>query len=277
MLNAPPVNLLSSMQLTTDRAINRLGAQSRVQRMSAGLGLEAVPNGEASVIAGARMNASERGLSLAARDVNDGLSLAQTADAALGEMSVLVQHLSELAKTSASPTSSSGNRADLQTEVVLLKANLNSLATTTAYNGTKLLDGSFTSATFQIDRATGQSVTIGSIANMQLAGANGATLASVDISTQAGAVLAVEQTDAAFMQIGAAMSVVGSFQNSLLNSLADARVMSQKGSPARTLAMDANVAAETALQARAQILGQAGSAMLAQANSAPQVVLSMLR
>ena len=181
----PSVINTNIASLNTQR--NLSGSQSAlnvsIQRLSTGLRVNSARDDAAGLAIAERMNAQVRGLNVAARNANDGVSLAQTAEGALGKIGDMVQRMRELAVQSSNATNSSDDRIALQAEVSQLKQEIDRVATSTAFNGTKLLDGSFSSAKFQVGADAGQQITVSSITNAQLAGMGTVTRASKQSST----------------------------------------------------------------------------------------------
>jgi flagellin len=169
------------MSLTINTNVNSLTAQrnlamsqsslaTSMQRLSSGLRVNSAKDDAAGLAISERMNAQVRGLTVAARNANDGISLSQTAEGALAKIGDMLQRMRELAVQSANATNSTTDRAALQAEVDQLKSEIGRVATTTKFNGTALLDGSFTAQSFQVGANSGETISLASIANAQLAG-----------------------------------------------------------------------------------------------------------
>ena len=148
-----------------------------MQRLSSGLRVNSAKDDAAGLAISERMNSQVRGLNVAARNANDGISLAQTAEGALGKVGDMLQRMRELAVQSANASNNSDDRAALQSEVTQLRQEIDRVAKTTSFNGTKLLDGSFANATFQVGANAGESISIDSIVSADSAslGTLGAT------------------------------------------------------------------------------------------------------
>jgi flagellin len=363
-----------------------------MQRLSSGLRVNSAKDDAAGLAISERMNAQVKGLNVAARNANDGISLAQTAEGSLGKVGDMVQRIRELAVQSANATNSATDRTSLQAEVVQLTEEIQRVATQTSFNGTKLLDGSFTNQNFQVGANAGETITLSDVANVQLdalgtlqtaastftqtqgaltvtdgelatslqingvgisiAGAGsrsagdaltavvaafatakglntadplvnpglanvtmaangaitstdptlsiaaqtnvtGATagttdgtetpgasetgIANVNISTSEGASYAIAAMDTALAQINTSRGTLGAVQSRFENAISNINVTAENLSAARGRIVDADFAKETANLSRSQILQQAGTAMVAQANQLPQGVLSLLR
>jgi flagellin len=390
--------------LTAQRNLNssQSALSTSMQRLSSGLRVNSAKDDAAGLAIAERMNTQVRGLNVAARNANDGISLAQVAEGALGKLGDMLQRMRELAVQSANATNSSDDRKALQAEVGQLRDEINRVAKQTAFNGQKLLDGSFTASTFQIGANSGESITVAALTNasasglskviygkdtvatgtagqitaltaitnnslaIQVAGATfslgdiavartgeerlgqiveavnrkasetgvsaylktgitagqyelefrsanldaagsavavtglGFTVANsgflatdlaiansaatsaagidtLTVSTVEDSWLAIKQIDDALNQINTARATLGAVQSRFENAVSNIQIQSENTAAARGRIMDADFAAETASLSRAQILQQAGTAMVAQANQLPQQVLSLLQ
>ncbi|HEX2796019.1 MAG TPA: flagellin domain-containing protein [Immundisolibacter sp.] len=261
--------------LNTQRNLNRSQGDlaTSLQRLSSGLRINSAKDDAAGLAISDRMTAQIRGLNQAVRNANDGISVAQVAEGALGEVTNALQRIRELAVQSANDTNSAADRTSLQAEVTQLVAEIDRIAGQTKFNGKALLDGTFTAAVFQIGAYAGENVTI-TIADSDAAALS---VAAVTVATQAGADAAITSIDAALVQVDGQRGDLGAIQNRFESIIASGQVTAENVSAARSRILDADFAAETANLSRAQILQQAGTAMLAQANQQPQNVLSLLR
>jgi flagellin len=367
-----------------------------MQRLSSGLRVNSAKDDAAGLAISERMNSQVKGLNVAARNANDGISLAQTAEGSLGKVGDMLQRVRELAVQSANATNSDSDRAALQSEVSQLQEEIQRVADTTSFNGKKLLDGSFTNQTFQVGANAGETINVSSIASASLtalgdaatgagsaAGAaaaittfnaivpagsititgksgaavdigalpasgsasnrvdqvvsainaksnetgvsasynsttdaiefnsteqgtwdgtfsiggtddgtttgidggtgitsvagNTGALNTLDISSVAGATAAMTQIDSALATINGSRATLGAVQSRFESAIGSIQVTSENLSAARGRIVDADFAMETSNLSRAQVLQQAGTAMVAQANQLPQGVLSLLR
>jgi flagellin len=375
-----------------------------MQRLSSGLRVNSAKDDAAGLAIAERMSAQVKGLNVAARNANDGISLAQTAEGALGKVGDMLQRMRELAVQSANATNSSDDRDALQAEVKQLSDEIDRVSQQTSFNGKKILDGSFTAATFQVGANAGDNITVGSLtdttadnlstarytqftfsgidAEADVTGfataiADGAltisvngrdTVAlgpiqaaasgqerlgqvveainrktsetgtsaflvdegggsysvelvnnsttestylgssgwlfsgfteaitgfddqntgapnhientgidSIDVTTDKGAYIAMLKLDSALDQVNSARAKLGAVQSRFENAVSNIQIGVENLSASRGRIMDADFAKETASLSRAQILQQAGTAMVAQANQIPQGVLSLLR
>jgi flagellin len=386
--------------LTAQRNLNSSQGSlaTSMQRLSSGLRVNSAKDDAAGLAIAERMNTQVRGLNVAARNSNDGISLAQVAEGALGKVGDMLQRMRELAVQSANATNSADDRKALQSEVGQLRDEINRVAKQTSFNGTKLLDGSFSAATFQIGANSGEAITIAALTNAStdglsnvnygsadvadvsagtittltevaagtlamtvdgteydlsalgearsaeerlgqvaeainrrasdtgvtayltketdgdytiafrsskldslgaaaavsfggftvdatgigdasatIAAANATGIADLSVETTEEAWLAIKQVDDALDQINSARATLGAVQSRFENAVSNIMIQSENTAAARGRIMDADFAAETANLSRAQILQQAGTAMVAQANQLPQQVLSLLQ
>src|SRR6476661_1139071 len=185
---------IASLNTQRNLSSSQASLNTSIQRLSSGLRINSAKDDAAGLAIAERMNAQVRGLNVAARNANDGVSLAQTAEGSLGKIGDMVQRMRELAVQSSNATNSSSDRQALQQEVSQLKSEIDRVAGTTNFNGTKLLDGSFSAAKFQVGANAGEDITIASITNSQLAGMGVVNRATTQNATSAGD-LTVNGTD----------------------------------------------------------------------------------
>lgn len=373
--------------LTAQRNLNssQNSLNTSLQRLSSGLRINSAKDDAAGLAISERFSAQIRGLNQAARNANDGVSLSQTAEGALAEVTSNLQRIRELAVQSSNATNSQSDRDALQTEVTQLLNEIDRVADSTAFNGVKLLDGSFTGAVFQVGADAGDTITIaattdantaalGSVSTNTSAGlsvaastltgfataiaAGGVTINGTDIGAIAGAGSAAERAgqlvnainnvsqttgvgasydgatgqltlnsaaaitiagtaddateagfangsfatvttatgidtltvanfagaqsaitlvDSALTSVNSARATLGAVQNRFESVVRSVQTTAENLTASRSRIVDADFAAETANLTRAQILQQAGTAILAQANALPQNVLSLLQ
>ncbi|MFZ5757652.1 MAG: flagellin [Pseudomonadota bacterium] len=375
------------MSLTSQRALNSTGTSmaTSMQRLSTGLRINSAKDDAAGLAISERMTTQIRGMNVAIRNANDGISLSQTAEGALSTVGENLQRIRELAVQSSNATNSNTDRNALQAEVSQLLSEIDRVADQTAFNGKKLLDGSFAGQVFQVGANAGETISIGSITDANTAAlgsvsqatggalsvaasgltgyataiaAGGVTVNGVDIgaisgassaaeragqlvnainnvSTQsgvgaaydsatgqitltsaaaitvagttnsatvagyangsigtvttttginslsvgsyAGAQLAIQQVDSALSTINSTRANLGAIQSRFGSTVSNLQSVAENLSASRSRIRDTDFAKETAELTRTQVLQQAGMAMLAQANQAPQSVLSLLR
>jgi flagellin len=156
-----------------------------MQRLSSGLRVNSAKDDAAGLAIAERMNAQAKGLAVAARNANDGISLAQTAEGALGKVGDMLQRMRELAAQSANATNSDSDRKALQAEASQLSAEIDRVAKTTSFNGKKLLDGSFAGAVFQVGANSGDNITVGGLGNTTAGGLANVTYAQKTLDAAA--------------------------------------------------------------------------------------------
>jgi len=239
-----------------------------LQRLSSGLRVNSAKDDAAGLAISERMNAQVKGMNVAARNAADGISLAQTAEGALGTIGNNLQRMRELA-VQASNATSSGDLTALNTEYQQLVSENTRVIAATSFNGTALLSGSI-SLTFQVGAnnvAANDRITVSS---------SGLTLTNGDLTSQANAQTAIGNMDTALNTVNGLRSTFGATQSRFEAVISNLQIASENTAASRSRIVDADFASETAALTRAQILQQAGTAMLAQANSAPQSVLKLL-
>lgn len=273
------------MALTINTNVASLNAQRNLgqtqgalaksmQRLSSGLRINSAKDDAAGLAISDRMTAQIRGLNQAVRNANDGISLAQTAEGALQESTNILQRMRELAVQSANDTNDTSDRASLQAEVTQLISELDRISSTTEFNGKALLDGTFSSATFHVGADAGSTQTIS--LTISSATATSLSVNSVDISSQSGANAAIGSIDAAIGSIDTSRGNLGAVQNRFESTIANLQNVAENLTAARSRILDADIALETSAMTKGNILQQAGVSILAQANQAPQLALSLL-
>jgi flagellin len=254
-----------------------------MQRLSSGLRVNSAKDDAAGLAIAERMNTQVRGMNVAIRNANDGISLAQTAEGALGRIGENLQRMRELAVQSANDTNSTTDRAALDAEFNQLGRENARIIQNTQFNGKALLDmsGSTQTFTFQVGANTGTdnqiSITANNLVDTPLSHSPLTAGASLGTTANAAIVFHIEDIDITLAEVNAERANYGAAQNRFESVIANLRVASENQSAARGRIMDADFAAETANLSRGQILQQAGTAMVAQANQLPQGVLSLLR
>jgi flagellin len=210
----------------------------------------------------------------AVRNANDGISMAQTAEGGLNEITNMLQRVRELAVQSASGTYSDDDRTNLQSEVTELTSQITSILDNSEFNGVKLFDGTAGTAgavTVQVGANASDTVDL-SFADIDLSAATAA-----DISTATGATAALALVDTALDTVNTSRATLGASQNRLQSVVNNLTNNVTNLTDARSRIEDADFSSETAALAKAQILSQASTAMLAQANQSQQGVLKLLQ
>jgi len=247
-----------------------------VQRLSSGLRVNSAKDDAAGLAIANRMTAQARGMNVAIRNANDGISLAQTAEGALGKVTDMLQRMRELAVQAANDTNGSSDRTSLNQEFSQLKAEIDRTFDATKFNGTQILNTAAT-LNFQIGASNIAADQLAVTTSDLSAGTGMTAVASGDVTSLANAQSAITNIDTALTEINSSRATFGAMQNRFESVIGNLQVSVENTEASRSRIMDADFAAETAALTRAQILQQAGTAMLAQANAAPQSVLSLLR
>ena len=253
-----------------------------VQRLSTGLRVNSAKDDAAGLAIAERMNTQVRGMNVAIRNANDAISLSQTAEGALSKINDMGQRMRELAVQSANATNTETDRANLNAEYHALAQEIKRNLASASFNGTKLFT-SDAALTFQVGANNEANDQI-AVTTANLSGAasitdviDNATGANKGITTAASALTALANVDKMLGMVNAKRAEFGAVQNRFQAVIENLQVNSENQSAARSRIMDADFAAETANLTRAQVLQQAGTAMLSQANSLPNNVLSLLR
>ncbi len=219
------------------------------------------------------MSAQIRGLNQSVRNANDTISLIQVAEGALSETTAALQRIRELAVQSANDTNVSSDRADMQKEVDQLILEIDRIANTTQFNGQTLLSGGFANKVFHVGAYTTQTIAF----TITGATATDLTVNATTVDTQANAETAIATLDTAINSVTTVRANLGAYQNRFESVIANLSNVSLNTSGARSRITDADMAAETAKLTQNSILQQAGSAILAQANQQPSIILQMLK
>ncbi|MEP6784291.1 MAG: flagellin [Sphingomonadales bacterium] len=255
---------------------SRMAAQdlsTAMARLSSGKRINSAKDDAAGLAIATRMDANVRGFSQAIRNANDGISVAQTAEGALSETSNILVRMRELAVQAASGTLTTGDRTAIQAEVTQLTAQIGDIATRTTFNGTSLLNSASTSIAIQTGVQSGQTVSI-TIGDMQAAALG---VASVDLSTTTGAGTALTALDTAINSVATQRATLGAFQSRLDSTVNNLTSSVTNLSESKSRIEDTDFSVESTKLASAQILSQASTAMLAQANQSQQSVLNLLK
>ena len=246
--------------------------QTAMERLSSGKRINSAKDDAAGLAIASTMTSQIRGMSQAVRNSNDGMSMAQTADGALDEVTNMLQRIRELAVQAASGTYSSTDKTNLQTEVTALASQITSITANTKFNGVALFTGSAgSSGTVTIQTGSTSSDTVA----VDFTALDLSAVSSIDLTTGATAALGSADTLIATVatkraKLGASESRLQSVVNNLATNITNL-------SDAKSRIEDADFGAETTNLAKAQILSQASTAMLAQANQSSQYVLSLLK
>ncbi|WP_281648649.1 flagellin domain-containing protein [Parendozoicomonas sp. Alg238-R29] len=252
---------------------SQAGLQTALQRLSSGSRINSAKDDAAGLQIANRLTSQVRGLAVAVRNANDGISLAQTAEGALQESTNILQRLRELSLQSANGTNGAAQRDALDLEAQALTTELTRIADNTTFGGRNVLDGSFSAVNFQIGADANQTVAL------TIADADAAALGvdAIDIGDGGDAQAAIGLIDTALQTVDTQRATLGAFQNRLTSTISNLSNISENASASRGRIQDADFAVETANLAKYQVLQQAGTAILSQANATTQNVLSLLR
>lgn len=247
-----------------------------IEKLSSGLRINRAGDDAAGSAISSQLTAYEQGLKQASRNSNDGISLIQTAEGAMNEVTGMVQRMRELAvQASNEGTMDSTERGYLDQEFQALEAELDRVVNVTEYNGQKLVDGDIsTGVSFQVGmRNTGNDRISLSISN---SGSTSLGLNDETLTSSTGAQKAITALDTALQTINTTRGTLGATQNRLEATMSNLSIMHENMASANSRIKDVDVAEESAAFTRSQILSQAGTSMLAQANSLPQSALSLI-
>ncbi|MEW6181616.1 MAG: flagellin [Bacillota bacterium] len=255
----------------TDSALGK-----SLEKLSSGMRINRAADDAAGLAISEKMRGQIRGLDQATRNAQDGISLLQTAEGALNETHSILQRMRELAVQSANDTNTAADRSQIQQEVNQLLTEINRIGSNTEFNTQKLLNGTMSAKLIQIGANSGQNLSI-TIATMT-ATALGTTsaLRTVSVSTQVKANSAIRIVQSAIDDVSSQRAKLGAIQNRLEHTIANLGVASENLTAAESRVRDVDMAQEMMLFTKNQILVQAGTVMLAQANMAPQSVLKLL-
>ena len=283
-INTNLVSLNAQRNLNTSQA----SLSMSMQRLSSGLRVNSAKDDAAGLAIAERMHTQVRGMNMAMRNANDGISLAQVGEGALGKVSDLFQRMRELAVQSANGTNTSEDRLSLNQEFMQLGQEVTRTLGGTQFNGLKIL-ATTDASVFQIgansstnidqlsvapfDWTTNSDITA-VVGSAVISGTDGPLMQITDTATAQSALAGIDQ---AIDAVNSQRATFGAVQNRFENVVGNLMVASENQAAARSRIMDADYALETANLSRAQILQQAGNAMVAQANQLPQQVLSLLQ
>ena len=261
------------------RAQNAMTANARAQstameQLSTGSKVNSAKDDAAGLAIGQSMTSQVRGLNQAVRNLNDGINMMQTAEGALVETSNMLQRMRELAVQSANGSYSSDQRIYLQTEFVALSSQIGKIATDTKWNDQSLLAAAGTAFTFQAGKDSGQTVGV-TINAMTLAGLNITALITVSTTTKASDSLAT--LDSAIGLVNTQRATIGAGINQMTYAADNLSNVAANVAASRSSIMDTDYATASTQLSKTQIIQQAATAMLAQANQQPQTVLALLK
>jgi flagellin len=280
-INTNMISLNAQRNLNTSQS----ALSQSIQRLSSGLRVNSAKDDAAGLAIAERMNTQVRGMNVAIRNANDGVSLAQTAEGALGKIGDSLQRMRELAVQARNATNTKEDKVSLQQEFAQLQEEVLRVAGGTTFNGQAIIGGDAGSKVFQIgaNTSTNDSISV-TTANMitdtDVAKVTAGTAKIGDATTDPTAAdlkTVIDDLDTALGKVNSERAKYGAVQNRFESVIGNLQVSVENQSAARGRIMDTDFASETANMSRAQVLQQAGMAMLSQANAVPQNVLSLLR
>jgi flagellin len=252
--------------------------QKSLERLSSGSRINRAADDAAGLAISEKMNAQTRGLGQAQRNAQDGISMIQTAEGALKETHSILQRMRELSVQAANDSNTNEDRTEIKAEIDQLTSEIDRISTTTEFNTKNLLNGDLVGATgqltFHIGANSGQNTTL-EIRDMGVS-ANLDVGTAIDVTTQSGADAAIGTIDAAIGEVSTERSKLGAMQNRLDHTINNLSTSEENLTAANSRIKDVDMAKEMMNLSKQQILSQAGTAMLAQANQMPQGVLQLL-
>lgn len=262
---------ISSMNALRNLNINSSAMSKTMEKLSSGYRINRAADDAAGLAISEKMRAQISGLRQAQRNAQDGISLIQTAEGALNEVHSMLRRIRDLALQAANDTNTDADKAEIQKEVEQLIAEISGIAVRTEFNTMKLLNFSGNSKTFnfQIGANSGQSITV----NLEEMSADKLNIKGFSVSS---GTVKLSTIDEAISKVSSFRSSLGAVQNRLEHTINNLAVSEENLQAAESRIRDADMAAEIAELTKAQILQQAGTAMLAQANMKSQSVLSLL-
>jgi flagellin len=244
------------------------------ERLSSGFRINRAADDAAGLQITDRMTSQVQGLNQAVRNANDAISLTQTAEGAMQEITTSLQRIRQLAVQSQNGINTSTDRAALQKEVSALKTEISRIGTSTQFAGVDLLTGTY-SAAFLVGANGGQTISV-NLSRSGGFGSSGLSIGNLTVSSEQNASAALTSIDAAISTIGSTRADLGALQNRFQSTIRNLSNVVENVSGARSRIKDTDFATETAELTRNQILQQASQTVLSQANQRPQAALSLL-
>ncbi len=267
---------VSSLNSQRNLYRTNIGLNETFQRLSSGFRINSAKDDAAGLQISNQLTSQVRGLTVGIRNSNDGLSVAQTGEGAQQEITNILQRMRELALSAANGTTSNNGpeKTALNAEYQQLISEIGRIATTTAFGGTKLLDGTFGTKTLQVGANGGETI---SITMVNASSLSAITIGVGNILTISNASSVLSQIDTDITTIDSNRSQLGAVQNRLTSTIANLSNIIENASASRSRLRDTDYAVETSNLAKLQVLQQAGLSVLAQANAQSQGVLSLLQ
>jgi len=271
---------IASLNAQRNLNMSNTSLASSLQKLSSGLRVNSAKDDAAGLAVAEGLTSQIRGNNQGVRNAYDGISVAQTAEGALGQVGNNLQRIREIAVQASNGSISNDNRSQLQKEVDQLTQEVSRIITTTNFNGTGLLSGG-SSLTFQVGAsgtANNQVVTTGvEMSSIKGFSSDLTATGTVSVTTSAAASAAISALDTAISTVTNTRATFGAIQNRFEAVIANMQNFTENLSASKSRIMDTDFAAETAQLTRNQILQQAGTSILGQANQVPQAALSLLR
>ena len=257
-----------SLNAQRNLSMNQGSLATSMERLSSGLRVNSAKDDAAGIAIANRQNAQIRGINVAVRNANDGISMAQTAEGALSTVTDALQRMRELSVQAQNGSNGTSDRANLNTEYQALSAEITRIAAQTKFNGVAVVGASAGAQVFQVGANNGDTLTITTTTVTTVGG---------DLTTSANASTALAALDTALDTVTTSRASYGAAMSRFGMAIQNLQITGENTAAARGRIMDADFASETANLSRSQILQQAGSAMVAQANQLPNQVLALLR
>ena len=273
---------IASIDAQRNLSGSQMSLATSMQRLSSGLRINSAKDDAAGMSIAERMNAQVKGMNVAIRNSNDGISMAQTADGALAQVSNSLQRMRELAVQARNSTNSSSDKDSLNKEFAQLQSEITRVLGGTTFNGKHMLGADATTLNFQVGANTTSDDTV-SIKTVDMTAdttmtAVTANTVKIDASATSGAIgTVIDNIDKAIDDVNDTRATFGATESRFDSIISNLQSSVENQTSARSRIMDADFASETANMSRANVLQQAGTAMIAQANQQPQQVLTLLR
>ena len=273
----------ASINAQRNLSSSKMDLQTAVQRLSSGLRINSAADDAAGLAIAERMNSQIKGMNVAVRNANDGISLAQTAEGALSQVGDSLQRMRELAVQARNSTNSSSDKDSLNKEFSQLQAEIGRVLGGTTFNGKHMLGADATTLDFQVGANTTSNDTVSikttdMTQDTKITAVTNTSSAVISASATSGAIATViDNIDKAIDDVNDTRATFGATQSRFDSIISNLQSGVENQSAARSRIMDADFASETANMSRANVLQQAGTAMIAQANQQPQQVLTLLR
>ncbi|PDZ94741.1 flagellin [Bacillus cereus] len=255
--------------------------ETHMGRLSSGKRINTAADDAAGIAIASRMESKMRGMDVGIRNSNDGVSLVQTAESALGSITNILQRMRELAVQSANGTNNTTDRTSLDNEYKQLITEIDHIAGTTTFNGVNLLDGSGTTVDIQLSDVAGDKMTLNLInaksTALNAAGKGGGAGLVTDITSEANAAKAMDEIDSAILDVSNRRAEYGANLNRLNFNIDNISSAKNNLASAKSRIEDADMASEVSAMTKNKVLMQSGMAMLSQANQNPQQITQLLQ